>query len=112
MPGAILIGDAAGTLNVARLKGIDQAMRCGMLAAEHLHQHGSGAGFDERWRASAAALALWRVRNIKPGFKRGLWPGLANAAWETLLRGHSPWTLQTRADFPGMLEKAASDAPP
>lgn len=103
MPGAVLIGDAAGTLNVARLKGIDQAMRCGMLAAEHAHRTRCTRGFDALWRASAAGRSLWRVRNIKPGFKRGLWWGLANAAWETVLRGHSPWTLRTRADF-AMLE--------
>jgi electron-transferring-flavoprotein dehydrogenase len=103
MPGALLIGDAAGTLNIARLKGIDQAMRSGMLAAEHLHRHGSSQGFDAAWRASAGARELWRARNIKPAFKRGLWWGLVNAAWETALRGHSPWTLRTRADF-SMLE--------
>ena len=38
--------------------------------------------------------SLQAVRNIKPGFKRGLWFGLANAALETALRGHTPWTLQ------------------
>ncbi|HEY7930161.1 MAG TPA: NAD(P)/FAD-dependent oxidoreductase, partial [Steroidobacteraceae bacterium] len=48
MPGAMLIGDAAGMLNVARLKGIDQAMASGVLAAEHLHERGSVQGFDER----------------------------------------------------------------
>jgi electron-transferring-flavoprotein dehydrogenase len=99
MPGALLIGDAAGMLNVARLKGIDQAMASGMLAAEHLHQRGSAQGFDERWRASAGARALWQVRNIKPAFKRGLWIGLANAALETVLRGRSPWTLRMQPDF-------------
>ncbi|HTT05357.1 MAG TPA: electron transfer flavoprotein-ubiquinone oxidoreductase [Steroidobacteraceae bacterium] len=99
MPGALLIGDAAGMLNVARLKGIDQAMASGVLAAEHLHERGSVQGFDERWRASAPARALWRVRNIKPAFKRGLWIGLGNAALETALRGHSPWTLRMQPDF-------------
>jgi len=33
------------------------------------------------------------VRNIKPGFHRGLWFGLANGAWETVTAGLSPWTL-------------------
>ncbi len=116
MPGALLIGDAAGTLNVARLKGVDQAMRCGMLAAEHLHRHGRSGGFDASFRASSAARALWRVRNVKPGFKHGLWPGLANAALETLLRGHSPWTLRADAahslpDF-RMLERLPVSASP
>ncbi|MGH8205495.1 MAG: NAD(P)/FAD-dependent oxidoreductase, partial [Steroidobacteraceae bacterium] len=110
MPGALLIGDAAGMLDVARLKGIDQAMRAGMLAAEHLHQHASPVGFDGAWRASGAARELWRVRNIKPGFKRGLLRGLANAAMETVLRGHSPWTLTGPADF-ARLEPVPAAAP-
>jgi electron-transferring-flavoprotein dehydrogenase len=93
MPGAMLIGDAAGTLNVARLKGVHQAMRCGMLAAEHLASQGEPKGFDEHWRRSAAHRELWRVRNIKPGFRGGLWLGLGNGVLETLTRGHSPWTL-------------------
>jgi len=115
MPGALLIGDAAGMLNVARLKGIDQAMASGVLAAEHLHERGSAQGFDARWRASPAARALWRVRNIKPGFKRGLWLGLANAALETLLAGHSPWTWRMQPDFASLRrldQLGAGEAPP
>jgi electron-transferring-flavoprotein dehydrogenase len=110
MPGALLIGDAAGMLNVARLKGIDQAMASGMLAAEHLHQRGSAQGFDARWRASAAARALWRVRNIKPAFKRGLWIGLGNAALETALAGRSPWTLRMPPDFAALKRLDQLDA--
>ncbi|MGH8253071.1 MAG: 4Fe-4S dicluster domain-containing protein [Steroidobacteraceae bacterium] len=94
MPGALLIGDAAGTLDAARIKGIHQAMRSGMLAAEHLHARSSPAGYDAAWRASAGGRSLQAVRNIKPGFKRGLWLGLANAGLETLLGGRTPWTLR------------------
>jgi electron-transferring-flavoprotein dehydrogenase len=97
MPGALLIGDAAGMLNVARLKGVHQAIRSGVLAAEHIVRTGGGAGFDAALRASAVGRELRRVRNIKPGFKRGLWLGLANAAFETAIGGRSPWTLQHRA---------------
>jgi electron-transferring-flavoprotein dehydrogenase len=94
MPGALLAGDAAGTLNFAKIKGIHQALRCGMLAAEHLHETGGTTGFDARWRASEGGNELRRVRNIKPGFKRGLWWGLANAAFETATAGFAPWTLK------------------
>ncbi len=111
MPGAVLIGDTAGTLNVARLKGIDQAIRGGMLAAEHLHRHGGTAGFDAAWHASDAARELWRVRNIKPGFKHGLLRGLANAALETILRGHSPWTLSRGPDFAALEPERAGPVP-
>ena len=42
---------------------------------------------------------LKKVRNIKPGFKRGLWFGMFNAAWETAVGGHSPWTLRNTPDW-------------
>lgn len=119
MPGALLIGDAAGTLNVARLKGIHQAMRCGVLAAEHWVEARTPRGFDERWRHSAGGRELQRVRNIKPAFKHGLWVGLANGVLETALRGRTPWTLQHRPNYlmhrlADGLERAdgASPAPP
>ncbi|MGH8865813.1 MAG: 4Fe-4S dicluster domain-containing protein, partial [Burkholderiales bacterium] len=92
-PGLMLVGDAAGTLNVPKIKGVHQAIRCGVLAAEHLAAQGKTAGFDAAWRASQGGRELKRVRNIKPGFHRGLWFGLANATLETALGGHSLWTL-------------------
>jgi electron-transferring-flavoprotein dehydrogenase len=113
MPGALLIGDAAGMLNFARLKGVHQAIRSGMLAAEHIVRSGGSAGFDALLRASVVGRELRRVRNIKPGFKRGLWFGLANGAFETLIGGHSPWTLQHHAnDATLRLVDAAAAAPP
>jgi electron-transferring-flavoprotein dehydrogenase len=98
MPGAMLVGDAAGTLNFPKIKGVHQAIRSGMLAAEHLVRHGSPAGFDAAWRASEGGEELRRVRNVKPGFKRGLWLGLANAGLELLTGGRLPWTLQHRSN--------------
>jgi electron-transferring-flavoprotein dehydrogenase len=98
MPGAMLIGDAGGTLNFAKIKGVHQAIRSGSLAGEHLAASGSSAGFDAKWRASAGGRELERVRNFKPAFKRNLWFGLLNSAWETLTHGKSPWTLKNTAD--------------
>jgi electron-transferring-flavoprotein dehydrogenase len=98
MPGAMLIGDAAGGVNVPKIKGVHQAIRSGMLAAEHLVEHGAPEGFDQRWRASPGGQELRRVRNIKPGFKRGLWFGMANAGLETVTGGRTPWTLRNSAD--------------
>jgi electron-transferring-flavoprotein dehydrogenase len=96
MPGALLIGDAAGTLNVPKIKGTHQAMRGGMIAAEHVARTKSVVGFDAALRNSPVVAELRKVRNFKPGFKRGLWFGLANAGWETLTAGHSPWTLRNK----------------
>jgi len=98
MPGAMLIGDAGGGVNVPKIKGVHQAVRSGALAAEQLAQTGSPEGFDARWRASPGGRELRAVRNIKPGFKRGLWMGLANALLETATGGRTPWTLRNRAD--------------
>ncbi len=98
MPGAMLLGDAGGTLNFPKLKGVHQALRCGALAAEHLVETGDSAGFDARWRASAGGQELRRVRNIKPGFKRGLWWGLVNGAFETATAGLAPWTLRNASN--------------
>ena len=100
MPGALLIGDAGGTLNFPKIKGIHQAIRSGVLAAEHLVEASSVTGFDARWRASVGGRELRQVRNIAPGMKRGLWFGLLNGAWETYVtRGASPWTLKNKADW-------------
>ena len=96
MPGAMLIGDSAGGVNVPKIKGIHQAIRSGMLAAEHLAEVGSPDGFDARWRASPGGQELKAVRNFKPGFKRGLWFGMANAALEVATGGRTPWTLKGR----------------
>ncbi|MDP9064968.1 MAG: electron transfer flavoprotein-ubiquinone oxidoreductase [Pseudomonadota bacterium] len=98
MPGALLVGDAGGTLNTPKIKGIHQAIRSGMLAAEHFAETGASAGFDSRWRRSPGGRELHKVRNIRPGFNRGLWLGLANAAFETVTAGKAPWTLRNHAD--------------
>jgi len=111
MPGALLIGDAGGTLNFAKIKGVHQAIRSGALAGEHLAQGGGPAGFDARWRASPGGLELRRIRNFKPGFKRGLWFGLANSAWEMLTLGKSPWTLKNSADWQRLERLAAYTSP-
>ncbi|HVC37351.1 MAG TPA: electron transfer flavoprotein-ubiquinone oxidoreductase, partial [Gammaproteobacteria bacterium] len=99
MPGALLVGDAAGTLNVPKIKGVHMALRSGMLAAEHLAEHNSSEGFDARWRSSPSARELHKVRNIRPGFHKGLWFGLLNGALETFTFGKLPWTLRNHADW-------------
>ena len=112
MPGALLIGDTAGLLNVPKIKGTHQAIRSGMLAAEHLAANGlEPAGFDARLRASEPMKELKQVRNIKPGFKKGLWFGLLNAAWETATGGHSPWTLKVKPDWSSLDKVGEHEVP-
>ncbi|MFT5138608.1 MAG: electron-transferring-flavoprotein dehydrogenase [Lysobacterales bacterium] len=98
MPGALLIGDAAGLLNVPKVKGTHQAMRSGMLAAEHIAETATSEGFDQRLRASGVVTELRKVRNIRPGFQKGLWKGLFTAAIETLTMGKLKRTLSNHSD--------------
>ncbi|RRN79827.1 MULTISPECIES: electron transfer flavoprotein-ubiquinone oxidoreductase [Pseudoxanthomonas] len=112
MPGALLVGDTAGLLNVPKVKGTHQAIRSGMLAAEHLAASGlDPAGFDAKLRASEVVAELKKVRNIKPGFKKGLWLGMANAAWETATGGASPWTLKGSPDWSSLQKLGQYQAP-
>ncbi|PKO56684.1 MAG: electron transfer flavoprotein-ubiquinone oxidoreductase, partial [Betaproteobacteria bacterium HGW-Betaproteobacteria-21] len=98
MPGAILIGDSAGLLNVPKIKGVHQALKSGMLAAEHLAEKRSAEGFDARLRSSEVVAELKKVRNIRPGFHKGLLRGLITAAIETATAGKLPRTLSNHAD--------------
>lgn len=102
MPGAILIGDSAGLVNVPKIKGVHQAMRSGLLAAKHLavqtKEQLSSEGFDHVLRSSPVVAELKKVRNIRPGFNKGLWPGLMTAALETITFGRLPRTLSNHAD--------------
>ena len=111
MPGALLVGDAGGTLNTPKIKGIHQAIRSGMTAAAQIAAHGSGIGFDAAWRASSGGRELYKVRNIRPGFRRGLWLGLANAALETATLGKLPWTLANHADHSALKRLAEYESP-
>ncbi|HET6185344.1 MAG TPA: electron transfer flavoprotein-ubiquinone oxidoreductase [Acetobacteraceae bacterium] len=100
-PGGALIGDAAGFLNVPKIKGTHAAMKSGIVAAEALAEAlASGrpaepASYPEKLRASWLWQELETVRNIRPSFARfGLWGGLAYSALDTyVLRGKAPWTL-------------------
>ena len=71
--GGALIGCAAGFVNVARIKGVHNAVGSGMLAAEHLKAAlSAGRANDElveyenAWRDSSVGKDLHRVRNVKP----------------------------------------------
>lgn len=98
-PGGALIGCSAGFLNVPKIKGTHTAQKSAMLAADAVFKNltngkDSAEGYEQHVKESWVWNELSKVRNIRPGFKYGLIPGLANAGLETyVLRGYSPWTL-------------------
>ena len=113
-PGGALIGCAAGFVNVPKIKGSHTAMKSGMAAAEAVFARfagDSGATVQAALRRSWVWDELYRVRNIRPSFRLGLWGGLAYSALDTyLLRGRAPWTLRQHADHTQLLR--AGSAPP
>ena len=96
--GVVIVGDAAGFVDVPSLKGIHYALQSGMLAARAIY-----AGL-KRGDASAAALAqydrlvnasfimqdLFRTRNMRLAFQHGFYGGGVRAALMTLTGGRFP----------------------
>ena len=101
-PGGALVGDAAGFLNVPKIKGTHAAMKSGMLAAEAVAEALAGnrpaepSSFEDKFRASWLHSELREARNIRPAFARyGLYGGIAYSAVDTyVLRGRAPWTFK------------------
>jgi electron-transferring-flavoprotein dehydrogenase len=101
-PGGAIIGDAAGFLNVPKIKGSHTAMKSGMVAAETVFARLNGEAHAELRPALERSWIwdeLYRVRNVRPSFRMGLWGGLAYSAFDTyLMRGRAPWTLHHHPD--------------
>ena len=118
-PGGALVGDAAGFLNVPKIKGTHTAMKSGMAAAEALAEALAGnkpaepTSYADKIAASWAWQELSDARNIRPAFSRfGLLGGLAYSAMDSyLLRGRAPWTMHHRHADNETLAKATKVQP-
>ena len=116
-PGGALVGDTAGFLNNAKIKGIHTAMKSGMTAAEAVYEALGEENaievmsYSKRVRNTWVWDELYRVRNIRPSFRWGLWGGLAYSAIDTFVfQGKAPWTLHNHDDH-SALRKAAECKP-
>ncbi|MBL41916.1 MAG: electron transfer flavoprotein-ubiquinone oxidoreductase [Rhodospirillaceae bacterium] len=70
-PGGIIVGCAAGQVNVPRIKGTHNAMKSGILSAEAIFdcfndQKKTIESFEKNWRSSWIYKDLFLVRNAKP----------------------------------------------
>ena len=115
-PGGVLVGDTAGFLNVPKIKGTHTAMKSGMVAAEAVvallgEESGIAAhAYPRELKKSWLWDELYRVRNIKPSFKWGLYAAIAYSAVDTyLLGGKAPWTFHHKPDHEQL--KKASECP-
>ena len=105
-PGGALIGCSAGFVNLPRIKGSHNAMKTGMLGAEAAfaalgegRAHDELTAYPEAFRKSWAYRDLYKVRNVKPGLKWGLWPGTLHGGTHMWLNDLGlgflvPWTLR------------------
>ncbi|MBB44207.1 MAG: electron transfer flavoprotein-ubiquinone oxidoreductase [Rhodospirillaceae bacterium] len=117
-PGGAIIGCAAGFVNVPKIKGSHTAMKTGMLAAESVFEALNGKeaspiileSYPKQLKQSWVWEELYRVRNVRPYFRWGLWIGLVLSAIDTyLFRGRAPWTLNHHNDHDSLLP--AKNAP-
>ena len=96
--GVLLVGDAAGFVDVPSLKGIHYAMQSGMFAARAafaaLEAGTAGAEalatYDRMVDGSFITADLHRTRNMRLAFKEGLYVGGAMAGLMTLTGGRFP----------------------
>jgi electron-transferring-flavoprotein dehydrogenase len=112
--GGLLIGDSAGFLNVAKIKGNHAAMKSGILAAEALAEHlddDECTTYSDKFKSSWLYDELYKVRNIRQGFHWGRFIGLIHAAFQTLGGWRLPYTLPHHADHLS-LKLAAECTPP
>jgi electron-transferring-flavoprotein dehydrogenase len=93
--GWMIVGDSAGFLNSARLKGIHLAIKSGMLAAETAFE---GLVKDDSSAATLGKLTrrvetswikdeLWPVRNFHQGFEKGMIAGIFNTGLQEIFDG-------------------------
>jgi electron-transferring-flavoprotein dehydrogenase len=102
-PGGLVIGAAAGFMNVPKIKGSHTAIKSGMVAAETVFRRLSSdpaANYRAALEDSWIWPELYAVRNIRPAFRWGLPLALAYSAIDTyLLRGQAPWTFGHTPDY-------------
>ena len=99
MPGALLIGCNAGTLNLPKIKGSHTAMKSGIIAAEtivdYIKNNSDLSIFETKFKKSWAFKELHAARNVKPSFGWGLFLAILFTGLDQILfRGKLPFTLK------------------
>jgi len=119
-PGGLLIGDDAGTLNFAKIKGSHTAMKSGMVAAETVcnaldqAQHNSDlTTYASNYKASWAYKELYQQRNFGPA--QHMFGNLLGSAYAfvdiNIFNGLLPWTLKDPIADHEALKKVSESKP-
>jgi electron-transferring-flavoprotein dehydrogenase len=116
--GVVLLGDAAGFVDVPSLKGIHYAMQSGMYAARAIFQNlknGSAlTEYDRLVNASYVVADLYRTRNMRLAFRDGFYLGGIQAGLMTLTGGRFPggkYKMHADADVPRRLSPGLRPGP-
>jgi electron-transferring-flavoprotein dehydrogenase len=117
-PGGALIGDDAGFLNAARIKGSHCAIKTGALAAEACfdalaseRQRDTLDTYPEAFKNSWLYEELHKARNFKPWMNKGLKLGsIMFGIDQIVFGGKAPWTLHNKIADHAKL-KPAADCP-
>ena len=119
MPGAVLVGDAAGIMNLASLKGVHYAIKSGILAAESIYAslkrgESSFEDYEQVVEDSIIGKDLWEQRNTRQPFQKGLIRGgpLVNLMIAT--KGRFPggrWPLHRNDAKPMFIGKTKDSYP-
>ena len=121
-PGGLLVGDDAGTLNFAKIKGTHTAMKSGMLAAQSIVDElkktqeklsATLISFDENYRQSWAWEELHTQRNFGPAVHRWgpFWGGFYSFVDINLFNGKLPWTFHDKISDHLKLDRVSDSTP-
>ncbi len=120
MPGGVIVGCDAGTINFAKIKGNHTAMKTGMLAAETIFETISGGceggkdlvGFSDKFESSWVYDELYRTRNFGPAIHKlgTLLGGAYNTLDQNIFAGKLPFSFKDDT-FDHQQLKLAKDAP-
>jgi len=120
MPGAVLVGCDAGTINFAKIKGNHTAMKSGMLAAETIFEalvSGDEGGkdltnFTDKFQNSWLYEELYNTRNFGPAMHKfgTFWGGAYNTVDQNFFGGKLPFNFKDDSLDHEQL-KLAADAP-
>lgn len=93
--GFLITGESGGILDPMKLKGIEHAMKSGIIAAETLADallkndlsEPSLKTYSTKLKSSWVGRDMWKARNFHQGFHKGLMPGMIHASAQFLTGG-------------------------
>lgn len=117
-PGGVLVGDAAGFLNVSKIKGTNNAIISGITAAETIfedyvakesQEYGVNlSNYDAKMKKSKVVNELYQTRNFQGAFSKGLLFGLSHAFVTNLMGGRELWKFSSKLRDTDYTQKAAN----